>query len=64
MALDDRQHVEAVAIMRRLAECVEHAVRDTEALIAAEVWLGECHPDPEVYMAAVHRLASGEDHNG
>jgi hypothetical protein len=50
MALGDRQHVEAVAILRRL---VEEDERDEDARLAAKVWLRENHPEPEVYIAAI-----------
>jgi hypothetical protein len=54
MALDDRQHVEAVAIIRRLMQ----PTYDRETMIAAEVWLRENHPEPAVYINA---LASSEE---
>jgi hypothetical protein len=62
MALGDRQHVEAVAIMRALLEA--GAGRDFDPLgpspyLAAEVWLRENHPEPAVYMAAVAGVARG-----
>lgn len=46
--------MEAVAIMRELMSWVEI---DCDELRAAEVWLGENHPSPEVYMAAMNEAA-------
>lgn len=74
--LSDREHVEAVAIMRRMKELFEElrgpradplAVLDapvTEALIAADVWLQENHPKPGVYIAAVAAVATRSDFDG
>lgn len=52
--LDDVKHVEAVAIMRTLVEDPS----DFHAQRAAEQWLAENHPAPEVYVAALSSLAS------
>ncbi len=49
MSLDDRQHVEAVAIIRRLHE----APHDDQGHLAAEIWLRENKPPPDVYLAAL-----------
>ena len=49
MALNDRQHVEAVAIMRALLEDPLGPMQQR----AAHQWLGENHPEPAVYMAAL-----------
>lgn len=54
--LEDREHVEAVAIMRRMADA-RTADLDPAAWVAAEQWLRENHPAPEVYMAAVASMA-------
>ena len=56
MSLDDRQHVEAVAIIRRLRESPDPA-----ALLAADHWLRENHPAPEVYIAALKASASADE---
>lgn len=54
MALNDRQHVEAVAITRRMAEALGHlGFGDMAECVAARQWLRENHPEPEVYMAAL-----------
>lgn len=53
MALNDRQHVEAVAIMRCLLDAVEHVDCDRAGKQAATQWLAENHPQPAVYMAAM-----------
>lgn len=55
MSLNDRQHLEAVAIMRRMFEARIAGV-DPEAWMAAEVWLAENHPLPAVYMAALQDM--------
>lgn len=54
MALDDVQHVEAVSIIRRLA----NYGHDPEAIVAAEVWLEKNHPPPSAYVAAAESLGS------
>lgn len=54
MALDDVQHVEAVAIIRHLLE------GDPQARVAAEVWLEKNHPPPDAYLAAAASLAEPE----
>lgn len=61
MALDDVQHVEAVAIMRRLADTAAYAMpRDPEAVEAAEKWLKANHPEPGAYMAAMASMVREE----
>lgn len=60
MALDDRQHVEAVSIMRRMYEARMAGV-DGEAWDAAGIWLEENHPAPTVYMAALAATASTKE---
>jgi hypothetical protein len=54
MSLNDRQHVEAVAIIRRMAEA-KRIEGDPEAWAAARGWLRENHPSTEMYLAALHR---------
>ena len=53
MALNDRQHVEAVAIIRALLEDPLGPM----PLRAAHQWLAENHPEPGVYMAALRDRA-------
>lgn len=54
MALNDLQHVEAVAIIRRLVEGVEGgAGPGSEAHLAGQIWLRENHPAPEVYVNGI-----------
>jgi hypothetical protein len=54
LALNDRQHVEAVAITRRMAEALDRlGFGYTTECIAARQWLRENHPRPEVYAAAL-----------
>jgi hypothetical protein len=58
VALDDRQHVEAVAIMRRLVEGrYEPFGVDPETYHAANQWLKENHPEPSVYVAAMREAS-------
>lgn len=52
--LDDVRHVEAVAIIRALAE--EFPMFRVSA--AALAWCDENHPPPEAYMAAMRERAS------
>jgi hypothetical protein len=54
VSLGDLQHVEAAAIMRELLSWVEI---DCDELRAAEVWLKENRPSPEVYMNAMNEAA-------
>lgn len=56
MSLNDRQHVEAVAIMQRLLDVASHFGADEEGQRAATQWLGENHPEPSVYMAAMRAM--------
>ncbi len=56
MSLDDRQHVEACAIIRSLVE----GPPDPYAILTARNWLRENHPPPESYMAAVRSLVEEE----
>jgi hypothetical protein len=59
--LDDRQHVEAVAIMQRMVDAPLAAVAlDPEAWAAAKQWLRENRPEPAVYMAALASRAPRE----
>lgn len=51
--LDDRAHVEAVAILRRLLEAQASGLADPDAQLAAVVFLREHHPEPGVYLAAL-----------
>lgn len=62
MALDDRAHVEAVSIMRNLADKAEEAFHSTQRaskfvtandIGAARQWLRENHPTPEAYVNAL-----------
>jgi hypothetical protein len=57
MALGDRQHVEACAILRRLADATERGAADPEAVSAARLWLMENHPDPATYVAAIRNMS-------
>lgn len=67
MALDDLQHVEAVAIIRNLVlalgprEALDDYAHD--CAIAGDVWLKENHPDPAVYMAALTASRSSRETN-
>lgn len=54
MALDDVRHVEAIAIIRALAE--DFPMLTVHA--AALAWCEENHPPPEAYMAAMRERAS------
>ena len=53
MSLNDRQHVEAVAIMRALIEDPLGPASEGTAQRAARQWLAENHPGPAAYMAAL-----------
>lgn len=60
MSLDDRQHVEAVAIVRSLRDLTLGLCdqpEEVDAVKAADVWLRENHPSPEVYVAALRGAA-------
>ena len=67
MALGDRQHVEAVAIIRNLLaalgprEDLDEYAQD--CAIAGEVWLRENHPEPDVYVAALKEPLGGAPPN-
>jgi hypothetical protein len=59
MALGDRQHVEAVAIMKELVTLLAFAGRgDRDEVKAAHQWLAENHPEPAVYAAALREVAN------
>lgn len=62
MALNDVQHVEAVAIMRRLVD--EPIGGDSQARIAARQWLAENHPEPSAYVAAMEHAAMEQNVQG
>lgn len=51
MSLDDREHVEAVAIIHRLAE----DPNDAEARTAGMAWLVENYPSSEVHRSALQQ---------
>jgi hypothetical protein len=52
------EHVEAVAIIRRL---VEGPGDDPEAVLAARNWLADNHPQPEAYALAAKSLGKEPD---
>lgn len=55
MSLGDRQHVEAVAIIRSFVELFEYEGRgDYDEVKAGKQWLAENHPKPSEYVAAIH----------
>lgn len=61
MALDDVEHVEAIAIIRGLAE--EWPLPAHESLVrAAEAWCDAHRPEPSAYMAAMRAMADGTFH--
>jgi hypothetical protein len=54
MSLGDREHVEAVAIIRQFVETSEALnLHDADAVKAGRQWLAENHPTPAVYVAAI-----------
>lgn len=58
MALDDVQHVEAVAIIKALLEA-SPAIPVT-AREGTEAWLADHHPEPHAYSAAMLALSGKE----
>ena len=54
MSLNDRQHVEAVAIIERLIT----PFPDPIVVEGAKQWLKENHPEPAAYMAAMTALSN------
>jgi hypothetical protein len=62
MALNDLQHVEAVAILRSIQDAHDQElVRLPPDLVAAvDVWLRENHPAPHTYMAAMSQSVASE----
>lgn len=59
MALDDRQHVEATAILNRVTEEAPHL--SGEVLDAAEQWLKENRPSTGAYSNAAKSLGGELD---
>lgn len=55
--LDDVKHVEAVAVVRALLDRPHDAIVND----AAQQWLKENHPTPEMYMAAMASFATPDD---
>lgn len=60
MALNDRQHVEAVGLLRMVVDQVHEfgGIVDPDLLRGAEKWLEGNHPEPKVYMAAMSSLVA------
>lgn len=56
MSLNDRQHVEAVAIIRALVQVTPTELKG-DAYGAAVQWLEENHPSPAAYMNALRDRA-------
>lgn len=63
VVLNDREHVEAAAIIRRLLDVAEHFGCDEEAKVAARQWLVENRPEPGVYIAALTAAATDPRRN-